>query len=100
MSIFLRAFEFLSLSIWLGSDVFLSFVVAPGAFSVLATRDQAGAIEGYAGADALDGNCLRRSDFAGACFADAEFERFGGSCCFERDVDDYFDGGFAGGGES
>src|SRR5258705_517488 len=43
----LRAFEFLGLSIWLGSDVLLSFVVAPGAFSVLASRDQAGAIVGY-----------------------------------------------------
>src|SRR3989442_14462871 len=43
----LRAFEFLGLSIWLGSDVFLSFVVAPGAFSVLASRDQAGAVVGY-----------------------------------------------------
>jgi len=42
-----RALEFLGLSIWLGSDVFLSFVVAPGAFSVLASRDQAGAIVGY-----------------------------------------------------
>jgi uncharacterized membrane protein len=47
MSVFLRAIEFLGLSIWLGSDVFLSFVVAPGAFSVLASRDQAGAIVGY-----------------------------------------------------
>src|SRR4029077_11604937 len=47
MSTVLRAFEFLGLSIWLGSDVFLSFVVAPGAFSVLASRDQAGAIVGY-----------------------------------------------------
>jgi uncharacterized membrane protein len=47
MSIVLRAIEFLGLSIWLGSDVFLSFVVAPGAFSVLASRDQAGAIVGY-----------------------------------------------------
>jgi uncharacterized membrane protein len=47
MSIFLRAIEFLGLSIWLGSDVFLSFVVAPGAFSVLASRAQAGAIVGY-----------------------------------------------------
>jgi uncharacterized membrane protein len=44
---FFRAVEFLGLSIWLGSDVFLSFVVAPGAFSVLAGRDQAGAIVGY-----------------------------------------------------
>jgi uncharacterized membrane protein len=43
----LRTLEFLALSIWLGSDLFLSFVVAPGAFSVLASRDQAGAIVGY-----------------------------------------------------
>ena len=47
MSTLFRAIEFLGLSIWLGSDVFLSFVVAPGAFSVLASRDQAGAIVGY-----------------------------------------------------
>jgi len=47
MSTILRAIEFLGLSIWLGSDVFLSFVVAPGAFSVLAGREQAGAIVGY-----------------------------------------------------
>jgi uncharacterized membrane protein len=47
MSVFLRAIEFLGLGIWLGSDVFLSFVVAPGAFSVLASRDQAGAMVGY-----------------------------------------------------
>jgi uncharacterized membrane protein len=44
---FLRFLEFLGLSVWLGSDIFLSFVVAPGAFSVLASRDQAGAIVGY-----------------------------------------------------
>ncbi|HVO56484.1 MAG TPA: DUF4149 domain-containing protein [Dongiaceae bacterium] len=47
MSIFLRTLEFLSLGLWLGSDIFLSFVVAPGAFSVLASRDQAGAMVGY-----------------------------------------------------
>jgi uncharacterized membrane protein len=47
MSTFLRTVEFLALSLWLGSDVFLSFVVAPGAFHVLASRDQAGAIVGY-----------------------------------------------------
>ena len=46
-STILRTLEFLGLGIWLGSDVFLSFVVAPGAFSVLASRDQAGAIVGY-----------------------------------------------------
>jgi uncharacterized membrane protein len=48
MSTFLRTIEFLSLSLWLGSDMFLSFVVAPGAFSVLASRDQAGAMVGFA----------------------------------------------------
>jgi uncharacterized membrane protein len=47
MSTVLRAIEFLGLSIWLGSDLFLSFVVAPGAFSVLASRNEAGAIVGY-----------------------------------------------------
>lgn len=47
MSNFLRILEFLSLSIWLGSVVFLSFVVAPTAFSV-ASRDQAGAMVGLA----------------------------------------------------
>ena len=47
MSTFLRTLEFLSLSLWLGSDVFLSFVVAPGAFLILASRDQAGAMVGY-----------------------------------------------------
>ena len=47
MSTFLRTVEFLGLSLWLGSDVFLSFVVAPGAFRVLASRDQAGAIVGH-----------------------------------------------------
>jgi uncharacterized membrane protein len=48
MSIFLQTVEFLALSLWLGSDVFLSFVVAPGAFRVLAGRDQAGAMVGFA----------------------------------------------------
>jgi hypothetical protein len=47
MSTFLRFVQFLSLGLWLGSDVFLSFVVAPGAFRVLASCDQAGAIVGY-----------------------------------------------------
>ncbi len=48
MSTVLRTIEFLCLSLWLGGDVFLSFVVAPGAFSVLPGRDQAGALVGYA----------------------------------------------------
>src|SRR3984893_2250857 len=43
----LRTVEFLALSLWLGSDVFLSFVMAPGAFRILASRDQAGAMVGY-----------------------------------------------------
>src|SRR6266446_4417544 len=48
MSTLLGTLEFLSLSLWLGSDVFLSFVVAPGAFRILGSRDQAGAIVGFA----------------------------------------------------
>jgi uncharacterized membrane protein len=47
MSTLLRTIEFLGLSLWLGSDVFLSFVVAPGAFRSLGSRDQAGAIVGF-----------------------------------------------------
>src|SRR5260370_38658685 len=47
MSTLLRTIEFLGLSVWLGSDVFLSFVMAPGAFRILASRDSAGAIVGY-----------------------------------------------------
>lgn len=47
MSTLFCTIEFLCVSLWLGSDVFLSFVVAPGAFGVLASRDQAGAIVGY-----------------------------------------------------
>src|SRR5260370_8170412 len=39
--------EFLGVSLWLGSGVFLSFVVAPGAFRILASRDQAGAVVGF-----------------------------------------------------
>jgi hypothetical protein len=48
MSNLLRTLEFLGLSLWLGSDVFLSFVVAPGAFRILASRGQAGAMVGFA----------------------------------------------------
>jgi uncharacterized membrane protein len=40
--------EFLALGVWLGSDAFLSFVVAPGAFRVLGSRDQAGVMVGFA----------------------------------------------------
>jgi uncharacterized membrane protein len=48
MTSLLRTLEFLGLGLWLGSDVFLSFVVAPGAFRILASRDQAGAMVGHA----------------------------------------------------
>ena len=48
MSSILRYVEFLSLGIWLGSIIFLSFVVAPGAFATLGSRDQAGALVGLA----------------------------------------------------
>ena len=48
MSTFLRVVEFLSLSVWLGSVVFLSFAVAPGAFAVLGSREQAGMVVGMA----------------------------------------------------
>jgi uncharacterized membrane protein len=47
MSTFFRTIEFLCVSLWLGSDVFLSFVVAPGAFGILSSRDEAGAMVGY-----------------------------------------------------
>lgn len=48
MSSILRTLEFLALGLWLGSDVFLSFVVAPGAFRILGSRDAAGAMVGFA----------------------------------------------------
>jgi uncharacterized membrane protein len=48
MSTLLRYLEFLSLGVWVGSIVFLSFVVAPGAFATLGSRDQAGAMVGMA----------------------------------------------------
>jgi hypothetical protein len=47
MASIFRTVQFLGLSIWLGSDVFLSFVVAPGAFRILGSRDQAGALVGH-----------------------------------------------------
>jgi uncharacterized membrane protein len=47
MSTLFRTIEFLCLSLWLGSDTFLSFVVAPGAFRLLASRDEAGAVVGF-----------------------------------------------------
>ena len=48
MSTILRFLEFLSLGTWVGSILFLSIVVAPGAFSTLGNRDLAGAVVGMA----------------------------------------------------
>lgn len=56
MTTLFRTIEFLSLSLWLGADAFLSFVVAPGAFALLGNRDAAGMIVGYS---------LARLHFAG-----------------------------------
>ena len=44
----LRFIEILALGTWVGGIIFLSFVVAPGAFGVLGSRDQAGSIVGFA----------------------------------------------------
>lgn len=44
MSTVLRYLEFLSLGTWVGSILYLSFVVAPGAFATLSSREQAGAV--------------------------------------------------------
>jgi len=48
MTTFFRTIEFLSLSLWLGADAFLSFVVAPGAFAILGNREAAGMMVGFA----------------------------------------------------
>ena len=56
MQTFLRAVEVLTVSLWLGSDAFLSFVVAPGAFALLGNRDAAGMLVGFS---------LARLHFAG-----------------------------------
>ena len=56
MQTLFRSIEFLSLSLWLGAGVFLSFVAAPGAFAILGNRDAAGMMVGYS---------LARLHFAG-----------------------------------
>ena len=65
------------MGVWLGGICLLSFVVAPGAFGILASRDQAGAIVGFtlgrlhfigigAGAIYLVAQFLRASQFPSA----------------------------------
>jgi hypothetical protein len=48
MSTLLRFLEFLSLGTWVGSILYLSFVVVPGVFATLGSRDLAGAVVGMA----------------------------------------------------
>lgn len=48
MRTFLRFLEFLAIGVWLGSELFFSLVVAQGAFRILSSRDQAGAMVGFA----------------------------------------------------
>jgi len=47
MNSLLRFLQVLGLGTWVGSIIYLSFIVAPGAFATLKDRDQAGAIVGY-----------------------------------------------------
>jgi uncharacterized membrane protein len=47
MTTFFRFLEVFALGTWLGAVIYLSFVVAPGAFGVLGNRDQAGALVGF-----------------------------------------------------
>lgn len=42
-----RFIEVFALGTWVGGIIFLSFVVAPGAFGILGSRDQAGMLVGY-----------------------------------------------------
>ncbi len=47
MTSILRFIEVFALGTWVGSIIFLSFAVAPGAFTVLSNRHDAGAVVGY-----------------------------------------------------
>ena len=47
MTTSLRFLQFFALGTWVGGIIFLSFVEAPGVFSILASREQAGSIVGY-----------------------------------------------------
>jgi hypothetical protein len=48
MTNILRFAQVFALGTWLGAIIYLSFVVAPGAFATLGSRDQAGAFVGMA----------------------------------------------------
>jgi uncharacterized membrane protein len=47
MTNILRFVQVFALGTWVGSIIYLSFVVAPGAFGILQSRDQAGLMVGY-----------------------------------------------------
>jgi uncharacterized membrane protein len=47
MNSVLRFIQVFALGTWVGSIIYLSFVVAPGAFGILQSRDQAGLMVGY-----------------------------------------------------
>jgi len=47
MNSILRFVQVFALGTWVGSIIYVSFVVAPGAFGVLQSRDQAGLMVGY-----------------------------------------------------
>jgi uncharacterized membrane protein len=47
MNSVLKFVQVFALGTWVGSIIYLSFVVAPGAFATLKDRDQAGALVGY-----------------------------------------------------
>ena len=64
MAFILSATEFLCLGLWLGSDVFLSLVVGPGAFRVLGSRVFVGAAGAHSDVCELcgAGGALRGAD--------------------------------------
>ena len=47
MNQILRFLQILGLGTWIGGIIFLSFIEAPGVFSILSNREQAGSIVGY-----------------------------------------------------
>jgi uncharacterized membrane protein len=47
MNSFLKLVQVFALGTWVGSIIYFSFIVAPGAFATLKDRDQAGALVGY-----------------------------------------------------
>ena len=47
MNSFLKFVQVFALGTWVGSIIYFSFIVAPGAFATLKDRDQAGALVGY-----------------------------------------------------